>query len=113
MVKRGELWWVRLPAPPGSEAGHRRPAIVVQADWLNRSALHTAVLVPLTSNTDRAQAAGNVLLPAAVTGLPKASVATVALVTAVDQSLLETRIGELAPELMKRISDGLSKVLGL
>ena len=49
--------------------------LIVQGDWLNLSQIATVVCVPLTTNLRWAEAPGNVLLSARVTGLPKDSVA--------------------------------------
>lgn len=47
---RGEIWMVDFGVPFGSEPGWRRPAIVVQNDEFNQSAMHTTIVIPLTSN---------------------------------------------------------------
>ena len=49
MIRQREVWWAGLPEPSGSEAGFRRPVVVVQGDRFNRSRIATAVCVPLTS----------------------------------------------------------------
>ena len=56
----------------------------------------TAVCVPLTSNLRRAAAPGNVLLDAAITGLPKDSVANATQIVALDRGLLEPRTGRIS-----------------
>jgi len=70
--------------------------VVVQGDALNRSSLATVICVPLTSNLRWANAPGNALLTARVTGLPKDSVANVSQVITIDKSLLTERIGKLS-----------------
>ena len=46
VMRRGEVWWVDFGIPFGSEPGYRRPAVIVQADALNKSAIGTVLLVP-------------------------------------------------------------------
>ena len=46
MIGQGDVWWADLAEPTGSEAGFRRPVVVVQSDNFNRSALLTVVAVP-------------------------------------------------------------------
>ena len=70
-------------------------------------------VVPLTSNVDRAGLAGNVLLDAAATGLPKDAVAVPLGLELVDRSWLAERVGQLAHPLVDAIDDGLRLVLGL
>src|SRR5450756_1340430 len=85
VISQGEVWWADLPAPVGSAPGFRRPVVVVQGDALNRSRISTVVCVPLTSSLRWADAPGNVLLSARLTGLPKDSVANVSQVLTLDR----------------------------
>jgi len=56
-LKRGEVVWVDLAQPVGSEAAKTRPAIVVSNDTANAVASRlgrgVVTIVPLTSRTDR------------------------------------------------------------
>ena len=112
VISRGEVWWADLPAPTGSGPGFRRPVVVVQGDALNRSRLATVVCVPLTSNLRWADAPGNVLLAATVTGLSKDSVANVSQVVTLDKSLLTERVGKLSTSKVELLLSGLDVVLG-
>jgi mRNA interferase MazF len=62
---------------------------------MNRSRIATVVCVPLTSNLRWANAPGNVLRAARLTGLPKNSVANVSQLVALDKSLLTQCTGKL------------------
>lgn len=95
MIAQGEVWWVDLPQPGGSEPGFRRPVVIVQGDAFNRSALRTTVVIPLTSNLRWADAPGNVLLSRRATGLSRESVANVSQVITLDRSVLTERVGKL------------------
>ena len=86
--------------------------VIVQSDALNRSRLATAVCVPLTSNLRWADAPGNVLLPAGLTGLSKDSVALTAQLIAIDRSLLIEHAGRLPRSKLKLIFAGIDVVLG-
>ena len=46
-MTRGDLYWVDFGVPTGSAAGFRRPAVVLQSDEYNATALNTVVVVPL------------------------------------------------------------------
>ena len=93
VIAQGEVWWADLPEPSGSEPGFRRPVIVVQGDAFNRSRIDTVVCVPLTSTLRWADAPGNVLLEARMTGLPKDSVANVSQIVTLDRASLTKRVG--------------------
>lgn len=86
--------------------------MVSSVDVLDVDVWQTHV-VPLTSNVDRAGIAGNVLLDAAVTGLPKDSVAIPLGLELVDRAWLVDRSGAIPPALLDAIDDGLRAVLGL
>jgi len=101
VIAQGEIWWADLPDPTGSGPGLRRPVLIVQGDGLNFSRIATAVCVPLTSNLRWADAPGNVLLRARLTGLPKDSVANVSQILTVDRSLLTERAGKASRALLE------------
>ena len=112
VTRQREVWWARLPEPQGSEAGFRRPVVVVQGDRFNKSRISTIVCVPLTSQVRWADAPGNVLLPARSTGLPRESVANVSLVLAINRHQLEERAGVLSELELEQIFLGIDTVLG-
>jgi mRNA interferase MazF len=105
VVTRGGVYWVELD--------RRRPCVVVSSDDVLGVEVWQTHVVPLTSNLDRAGLAGNVLLTAAVTGLPKDSVAVPLGLELIDRSLLTERAGKLARPLRDAIDDGLRVILGL
>jgi len=112
-MRRGEIWWLTLPEPIGSEPGYRRPVLIVQSNDVNRSKIRTAIVVAVTSNLRWAEAPGNVLLPARSTGLPRDSVANVTQMVTVDRSLLMERVGKVSSRLMTVVDVGLRLVLSL
>lgn len=114
MIRRGEIYWVDLAEPRGSEPGYRRPAVVVQADPFNKSRIATTVVMILTSNLELARAPGNVLLPKSVTGLPKDSVANVSQILTVDRTDLDGgAVAKLSKAYLDDLDDGLRLVLAL
>lgn len=113
MVKRGQVWWVDLSEPLGSEPGFTRPVVIVQADTFNRSRIGTVVTVVITSNVRLAQAPGNVLLPAGRTGLKKDSVANVSQIITIDKQALREEAGRLDAKTMHLIDDGMRLALAL
>lgn len=104
-MTRGGVFWIDLDK--------RRPCVVVSSRDVLSVDIWQAHVVPLTSNLARASLAGNVLLDAAVTGLPKPSVAVPLGLELVDRSWLGQRSGQLPSALIQAIDDGVRKVLGL
>ncbi len=112
-MKRGEVWWVDLAEPVGSEPAFRRPVVIVQDDLLTDSLLGTVMVVPLTSNLRRGLAIGNVEITAKQSKLPQPSVALVCQVMTVDKSLLADRVGTLPRRTMAEVDRGLRLALAL
>jgi mRNA interferase MazF len=112
VIAQGEVWWAGLEEPSGSELGFRRPVVVIQGDAFNRSRIATVVCVALTSNLRWAEAPGNVLLGAGVTGLPKDSVANVSQIVTLDRMALTERVGALPGKKLELILLGVDIVLG-
>ena len=112
-MRRGEVWWVDFGIPFGSEPGYRRPAVIVQADALNKSAIGTVLLVPLTRTLEWASAPGNVACRARDTGLKHRSVANVSQLTVTDRRRLEERAGRLPGAVMATLDEGLKLALGI
>ncbi len=105
MVVRAGVYWTELDK--------RRPCVVVSsAEVLGVEVWQTHV-VPLTSNLARAGIAGNVLLSAKASGLPKDSVAIPLGLELIDRSLLVEQAGRLPQVLLQDICDGLRDVLDL
>lgn len=86
--------------------------IVVQSDDFNRSAIHTVVCVPLTSNRKWSASPGNVALSERDTGLPRSSVANVSQLVTLDRDVLSPAIGKLAPGKLHLVLAGIDLVLG-
>lgn len=110
---RGEIWWANLPEPVGSEPGYRRPVLVIQDDIFTQSRIRTVIVVVITSNTQIAEAPGNVLLPREASSLPKDSVANVSQILTLDKAFLVERIGSLPNYLQEEVDEGLRSILTL
>ena len=110
---RGEIWWADLPEPRGSEPGYRRPVLVMQSDSFNRSQIRTVIVLIVTSNLRLADAPGNVLLPARLSGLPRDSVVNVSQMLTLDRSFLTEPSGKVSSNVLAEVEAGLRLVLQL
>lgn len=90
-MKRGELWWANLGEHRPFEQTGRRPVIVWQSDALN-SVLQSVLVVPLTTNLDRAHLAGTAMIEASELGPPQDSVALAFQMRAIPKRTLETKM---------------------
>jgi mRNA interferase MazF len=111
VINQGDIYWVDLEEPSGSEPGYRHPHVVVQNNLFNHSQIRTVVVCVLTSNLKRANAPGNVLLDKKETNLPKPSVVNVSQIFTVDKMQLSEYVGTLAPQRVRQILNGIKLVL--
>jgi mRNA interferase MazF len=111
VINQGDLFWVDLGDPAGSEPGYRHPHVVIQNNVFNRSRINTVIVCALTSNVRRAKAPGNVLLDKGEASLPKQSVVNVSQIFTVDKRDLGERIGTLSQGRVRQILDGIRLVL--
>lgn len=111
VINQGDVFWVDLGDPIGSEPGYRHPHVVVQNNVFNRSRISTVVVCALTSNLRRAEAPGNVLLENGEADLPKQSVVNVSQIFTVDKRVLGEKIGTLSRQRVRQILDGIRLVI--
>ncbi len=111
VIHQGDVYWVDLGDPAGSEPGYKHPHVVIQNNLFNRSRISTVVVCALTSNLKRAEAPGNILLDSGEANLPKQSVINVSQIFTVDKSQLAEYIGTLAPRRVREILNGIRLVI--
>lgn len=111
VIRQGDIFWIELPTPVGSEPGYRRPAVVVQNDVFNSSDLATVVLCVLTSNLKWARMPGNVMLAEGEANLPKRSVVNVTQLFTADRRQLVEYIGSVSPGRLREILNRIYFVL--
>jgi mRNA interferase MazF len=107
VIRQGEIYWVDLSEPIGSEPGYRHPHIVIQNNLFNTSQINTVVVCSLTTNLNRAKAPGNVLLNKGEASLPRKSVVNISQIFTVNKSDLVDKIGQVSKNRMTEILDGL------
>jgi mRNA interferase MazF len=107
VINQGDIFWVELDDPIGSEPGYRHPHVVIQNNVFNRSRLNTVVVCALTSNLKRGSVPGNVLLEPKEANLPKQSVVVISQLFTVDKTQLGEHIGTLSNKRVRQILDGL------
>ena len=108
VIQQGDIYWIELEEPTGSEPGYSHPHVVAQNNVFNASRINTVIVCALTSNVRRAQAPGNVLLEKGEANLPKESVVLVSQIFTLDKSQLGELIGTLSERRVKQIIEGIS-----
>ena len=110
-MKRGEIWWAHLGAYRPQEQTGRRPVIVWQSDTLTRL-LQSVLVVPLTTNLDRAKLAGTALIAASDGALTADSVALAFQMRAIPKAALTTRIRALSVEELAELDLATDEAVG-
>lgn len=106
MIRQGDVFWIDLGDSSGSGPGFRHPHVVIQNNIFNRSRINTVVVCVITSNLQRADVPGNVLLEQGEANLPKPSVVNISQIYTVDKRDLVEYIGALSRERVQEILDG-------
>ena len=107
VINQGDIFWVDLSEPSGSEPGYRHPHVVIQNNIFNRSRINTVVVCALTTNLKRAKAPGNVLLNKGEANLPGKSVVNISQIFTVNKSDLSEKIGSLTWERFNQVIKGI------
>lgn len=107
VINQGDVYWIELDEPIGSEPGYSHPHVVVQNNVFNASKINTVIVCALTSNIKRAEAPGNVLLEKGEANLSKQSAVLVSQIFTVDKSQLGEFIGTLSEHRVRQIIEGI------
>lgn len=111
VINQGDVFWINLGEPSGSEPGYIHPFVVIQNNIFNKSRINTVVVCLVTSNLKRAQSPGNVLLSPNEANLPEQSVVNISQIYTVDKKDLVEKIGTLNSEIIQKIIEGLGLLL--
>jgi mRNA interferase MazF len=106
------VWWADLgPFRPREQTG-RRPVVIWQSNALT-SVLQSVLVVPLTTNLDRANLAGTAIVRASPEeGLPEESVALAFQMRAVPKAALDTRVRALSETELAELELATDEALG-
>ncbi len=111
VINQGDIFWVDLTEPSGSEPGYRHPHVIIQNNLFNRSRINTVVVCALTSNIKRAKAPGNVLLKKGEANLPKQSVVNISQIFTINKNDLIEKIGSLSSVRMNEVLEGIELLI--
>ena len=111
VINQGDVFWVDLGEPSGSEPAYLHPYLVIQNDIFNSSRINTVVVCELTSNLRRARSPGNMLLDEGEANLPRQSVVNVTQIYTVDKRELIEKIGSLSRRRLAQVLAGIELVI--
>ncbi|MDQ3006552.1 MAG: type II toxin-antitoxin system PemK/MazF family toxin [Anaerolineales bacterium] len=111
VINQGDVYWVEVDEPSGSEPGYSHPHVVVQNNLHNQSKIRTVIVCVITSNLKFANMSGNVLLEKGEANLPRESVVNASQILTIDKSQLGEYIGTLSKKRLYQILDGVQLFL--
>lgn len=105
-MNRGDVYYANLSGTTGSEQAGLRPVIIIQNNSLIAHS-RTVVVIPLTTNLQRARIPGCEIINRGDGGLPQDSVALGYQIRAIDRSRLQNRLGTLSDITISKIERAL------
>lgn len=111
VIRQGDIFWVELCDPTGSEPGYRHPHVVIQNNVFNMSKINTVLLCALTSNLKRSLVPGNVTLLKGEANLPKKSVINISQIITVNKHSLKEKIGTLSRKRINELYENIQIIL--
>lgn len=112
-MTRGEIWWVDLGIPFGSEPGYKRPILIIQDDSFNKSKIQTVIVASITSNLNLSDAPGNIYLEKEKSKLSKDSVINISQIITLDRQRLLEKVSLLSQTTMNEVDYGLRLIFNL
>lgn len=106
-VTRGDIFYVDLGDPVGSEQGGLRPFLILQNNMRNRFGA-TTIGVPITSKTKR-----DLPVYAPINGLPRPSLALCNQIRVIDKSRIRRRVGRAEQGTIKQVEAALRASVGI
>lgn len=101
LIKRGDIYWVKLDPTEGSEIGKTRPAVVISND-INNELADTVTILPITSKVEKVYPF-EVFIPKGTTNLADASKAKANQIRTVDKKRVKSLIGKIPLTILKEI----------
>ncbi|MEI6413404.1 MAG: type II toxin-antitoxin system PemK/MazF family toxin [Pseudomonadota bacterium] len=108
-ILRGEIRWAHLDPGRGHEQTGLRPVLVLSQDVFNERS-GTVIAMALTSQPQRAGFPLTLELPGS--GLPKRSWVKISQIRTLAIERLGQRIGEVSPEELAQVIEGLLEIVG-
>lgn len=102
LIKRGDIYWVKLDPIEGAEIGKIRPAVVISND-INNELADTVTIVPITSSVGKVYPF-EVLVRRGTANLAENSKAKANQIRTVDKKRLKNLIGTLPADILEQIA---------
>ncbi|SMO91205.1 type II toxin-antitoxin system PemK/MazF family toxin [Gracilimonas mengyeensis] len=112
-IHQFDIWIADLNPRMGTEAGKRRPVVVLQTDLLNESGHPSTIICPLTTNVQPQSKILRVGLIAGDNGLNEDCDIMMDQIRAIDNQRLIKRIGSLSESSKEKVLNNLAILLDI
>ena len=110
-IKQFEIWIADLEPQRGTETGKVRPVLIVQTNLLKDHP--STVVCPITTNISPSSDILRVHIKKGITSLKHDSDIMIDQIRAIDNRRLTQKIGELPPDIQKRVKENIKIILDL
>jgi mRNA interferase MazF len=111
LIRRGEVYWVKLDPIEGSEIGKTRPAVVISNN-INNEFAETITIIPVTSNVGKVYPF-EVLMKKGIANVSTDSKVKANQIRTVDKNRLKELIGIIPDEILKDVEKAVKIHLGI
>ena len=101
LIKRGDVYWVKLDPIEGSEIGKTRPAVVISND-INNEFADTVTVLPVTSSVGKVYPF-EVFMKKGIANITSDSKVKANQIRTVDRNRLRERIGTIPDAILREI----------
>lgn len=112
-IEQFEIWLADLNPQTGTEAGKRRPVLVVQTDLLNRTGHPSTIICPLTTKIHHESSILRIHLAKGLANISEHCDVMIDQLRAIDNRRLVKRIGRLPEDLIEAVRSNLRIILDL
>ncbi len=112
-IKQFDIWIADLNPRLGTEAGKRRPVLVIQTNLLNKVSHPSTIIVPMTTNVQEASEILRVHVKKGTTGLDEDCDIMIDQIRAIDNNRLVKKLGGLPNGLAKTVKENLAIIIDL
>ena len=105
LIKRGDIYWVKLDPTEGSEIGKTRPAVVISND-INNELADTITVLPVTSSVGKVYPF-EVFLKKGTGNITGDSKVKANQIRTIDKKRIKDRIGNITEDIMREIEKAL------
>jgi mRNA interferase MazF len=113
LVKQYEIWIADLNPQIGTEAGKKRPVLVVQTNLLNKIPHPSTLVCPITTNVQKEAEILRVHLKKGMANLHENCDIMIDQLRAIDNKRLVNKVGDLPKNLIEKVKENISILIDL